>query len=287
MIAYKKVGRAGQAELLPGGRWMLSVHGNGSGCVTDLDQDQPQPQVLFTTFHAGEDPLRDSCTWIDRERPLSSFHVAVFDRAMTANKKGRICIFRISALKKDSGTTFVAKRLSVIRDGPCQAWRTSAALSEEYFIQQIKPDGERMSRLQLRRYSAHAHAGTTAVVERPVALTSPVHLFFLPGNRVGSITRNAVDIFSFKEFKADDGSAMLDLALIHHISSPQNPYRMSPPFVRSSHTYLVSVHDTLRRIIVDHDMAVPPTFEETGKVAYDRGDPSRKAWFGPSACVLI
>ncbi|KAF9449989.1 hypothetical protein P691DRAFT_508376 [Macrolepiota fuliginosa MF-IS2] len=87
MIPYKKVGLTGQAELLSGGRWMISVHEDGSGCVTDLDQEQPQPQILFTTFRSGEDSLRDSCTWVDREGPSESLHVAVFNRQMRANRE--------------------------------------------------------------------------------------------------------------------------------------------------------------------------------------------------------
>ncbi|KAF9441945.1 hypothetical protein P691DRAFT_779619 [Macrolepiota fuliginosa MF-IS2] len=288
MIGFKSVGRTDRVELLSGGRWMFSVHECGAGYVTDLDEEQPRPRVLFN--RSGEYTLNNSCTWVDRDQPLPSLYVAVFNRHMQEYQKGRICIFRIS-FKKDSSTTFLVKRLSVTRDGPYQAIRMSAAVSKEYFIQQITqihvPGG--MSKLQLRRFSPRASTGAMPIVERPIPITSgPAHLFFLPGNRIGFITRNSIEILCFNNSTAADGTATLDLISIHHISGPHDPDRMSPPFIKSDHIYLVSAYrDTLERIIIDHDTTIPPTSEEIGKVVYNPTKPTGQACFGPSTCVLI
>ncbi|KAF9450006.1 hypothetical protein P691DRAFT_774297 [Macrolepiota fuliginosa MF-IS2] len=289
MIAFENVenvGRTDRVELLSGGRWMFSFHECGAGYVTDLDEEQPQPRILFT--RPSEYAFHGSCTWVDQDQPLPSLYVAVFNHHMKEHQKGNI--FRIS-FKKDSSTTFIVKRLSVIRDGPYQAIRMSTAVSKEYFIQQITqlhvPEG--VSKLQLRRFSPRASTGTMPIVERPIPITSgPAHLFFLPGNRIGSITRNGIEILSFNNSTAADGTAMLDLVSVHHIPGPHDPDRMSPPFIKSNHIYLLSAYrDTLERIIIDHDTAVPPTSEEIGKVVYDRSRPTGQACFGPSTCVLI
>ncbi|KAF9443911.1 hypothetical protein P691DRAFT_808163 [Macrolepiota fuliginosa MF-IS2] len=285
IVAYKAA-RANKAVLLPGGRWFFSVHDNGSAFMVDLDQEQPQPRLLFTNTSHGR-PLEESCTWIDGESLLPSFRVAVYSWEMEANRKTRICIYRIDSAGEDHNTPFVVTRLSTIWENPHRAKRYASALSAKYFVHYIIQDGngaECVGELRLYWYSREAGALASAVSDKLVRPTWPSQLFFLPGERIGFITYDFIDVFSIKY---DVDTATLSLISIHHVPHPQNPRHFSPPFIGTTQTYLVSIYEeNLRRIIIDHDATLPPVVEEAGKVMLDEDIPDR-AWFGPTACVLL
>ncbi|KAF9443912.1 hypothetical protein P691DRAFT_376368 [Macrolepiota fuliginosa MF-IS2] len=287
-VIASKVARANKAELLPGGRWFFSVHDNGSAFIVDLDQEQPQPQLLFTNTSSIGRPLGESCTWIDGGSLPLSFRVAVYSWEMEVNRKTRICIYRVDNAGEDPNTPFVATRLSVIWENPRRAKRYASALSAKYFVHYIMQDGNEeedyVGELRLYRYSRKTDALASAVSEKLIAPTWPCQLFFLPGERIGFITRNFINVFSIK-YNVD--TAALSLVSIHHVLHPQDPEHFSPPFIRTTQTHLMSIYEeNLRRITIDHDATLPPVVEEAEKVIPNQNIPD-KVWFGPTACILL
>lgn len=116
-----------------------------------------------------------------------------------------------------------------------------------------------------------------------VSHTHKTSVFFIPGNRVVFSAPTFINIYITN---LDQGSAPLNMTLLHHVPISQAANLLSTPFIGSHCTYLVGTsEDTFRRITIKHDHILPPVIEELGNL-----DPleltSSDVRFGPSASII-
>ncbi len=64
------------AELLRGGRWLFTIHHDGTAYMLDLGLESPQPQFLFRSYLSSERPLNKFHIWIEETKRELCFRVA-------------------------------------------------------------------------------------------------------------------------------------------------------------------------------------------------------------------
>ncbi|KAF9442603.1 hypothetical protein P691DRAFT_765032 [Macrolepiota fuliginosa MF-IS2] len=129
--------------LLPGGRWLLSVHGDGRLLATDLDAGalEPQPLIEAEQFIEGSNisDLPDAFeVWVDPKAAHLSCRIVLCKLGPTPELDGgttrtRFHIYQVRLEGHGSGTRLVSEPYQVF-EGPYPGRIMTLALDDRHFI---------------------------------------------------------------------------------------------------------------------------------------------------------